>query len=75
MKKHKKGTKKAVKKGGRRPEVNTDVRSLTKVSGGASYAVTLPRAVIKSFKWKERQKLKLDVDEKRKSITIRDWKK
>lgn len=51
------------------------MRSLTKVSGGASYAITLPRAVIKSFKWKERQKLKLTVDTKKKTILIRDWKK
>ncbi len=73
----KKTTKKKAKRpaSGRRAEVNSDIRSLTKVSGGASYAITLPRAVIKSFKWKERQKLKLDVNEKTKTITIRDWKK
>jgi hypothetical protein len=74
-KKMKKKAKKVSKKrGGRRSESNGDVRSLTKVSGGASYAITLPRDVIKSFKWKERQKLKLQVDEKKKTILIRDWK-
>ena len=82
----KKTTKKAKKAGkpakkarrkpaGRRAEVNNDIRALTKVSGGASYAITLPRSVIKAFKWKERQKLKLDVNEKTQTITIRDWKK
>ncbi|MGB4076259.1 MAG: hypothetical protein WBK28_00960 [Minisyncoccia bacterium] len=71
----KKKMKKAAKKGGRRADTNDDVRSLTRVSGGASYAITLPRAVIKAFKWKGRQKLKIQVDEKRQSITIRDWKK
>ncbi len=64
-----------VKKRGRRAEVNNDVRSLTRVSGGASYAITLPHSVVKAFKWKGRQKLKLDINEKNKSITIRDWKK
>lgn len=67
--------KQVVKKGGRRAEVNNDVRSLTRVSGGASYAITLPHAVVKMFKWKGRQKLKLDINEKTKTITIRDWKK
>ncbi len=62
-------------KTGRKAEGNEDIRSLTKVSGGASYAITLPRAVIKSFKWKERQKLKLVVDTKKQTILIRDWKK
>jgi antitoxin component of MazEF toxin-antitoxin module len=62
-------------KSGRKAEGNEDIRSLTKVSGGASYAITLPRAVIKSFKWKERQKLKLVVDTKKQTILIRDWKK
>lgn len=65
----------APKRGGRRVEVNDDIRSLTRVSGGTSFAITLPHAVVKAFRWKGRQKLKLIVDEKRQSITIRDWKK
>lgn len=60
---------------GRKPEGAEDIRALTKVSGGASYAITLPRSVIKGFKWKERQKLKLVVDMKKQTILIRDWKK
>lgn len=78
MKKTKKKVAKKAKRvgaSGRRPEANNDVRSLTRVSGGASYAITLPHAVIKSFKWKGRQKLKLVVDTKKQTITIRDWKK
>jgi hypothetical protein len=67
--------KSAPKRGGRRVEVNDDIRSLTRVSGGTSFAITLPHAVVRAFKWKGRQKLKLIVDEKRQSITIRDWKK
>lgn len=60
---------------GRRKEANEDVRSLTKVSNGKSYAITLPHAMVKKFKWKARQKLKLVVDTKKQTITIRDWKK
>ena len=63
------------KSGGRRMEVNNDVRSLTSVSGGTSFAITLPHAVVKAFRWRAQQKLKLDVNEKNKTITIRDWKK
>lgn len=36
-----------------------------------SYAVTLPKEVIKKFGWKERQKLVLR--ESGKKIIIRDW--
>jgi hypothetical protein len=60
---------------GKRKEANEDIRSLTKVSSGKSYAITLPRGVVRSFRWKERQKLKLSIDTKKKTITIRDWKK
>jgi hypothetical protein len=65
----------ASKSSGRRVEVNNVVRSLPKVRGGSSYAITLPHAVVKAFKWKGRQKLKLVVNEKTQSITIKDWKK
>lgn len=60
---------------GRRLERDTNARSLLKVSGGASYAITLPKAVVQAFKWKERQKLMLAVDEKKKIILIQDWKR
>jgi len=60
---------------GRRKAGNENVRSLTKTSSGSSYAITLPKAVIKEFGWKERQKLQLTISKRGKSITIRDWKK
>jgi hypothetical protein len=50
------------------------VRKLSKV-GGFSYGLTLPIDVIRKFKWRERQKLQLTVDEKRKRIIIEDWEK
>jgi hypothetical protein len=51
------------------------VRALTKIAGGASYAVTLPIDAVRRFKWKDRQKLVVEVDEKRGRIIVRDWKK
>ena len=51
------------------------VRALTKIAGGASYSVTLPIDAVRRFKWKDRQKLVVEVDEKRGRILIRDWKK
>lgn len=67
--------KKAAPTGGRRQEGLENVRSLIRTSGGASYAITLPRAVIRQFRWEKRQKLELAVDLRRKTILIKDWKK
>ncbi|MBF05528.1 hypothetical protein CL644_02365 [bacterium] len=50
------------------------VRKLSKI-GGFSYGVTLPIDIIRKFKWRERQKLKLTIDEQKKRIIIEDWKK
>ena len=52
-----------------------DIRKLTKMGGGASYGITLPVDIIRKFKWKEKQKLELTIDEKNKTIKIKDWKK
>lgn len=60
---------------GRRKVGKENIRSLTKVSGGKSYAVTLPMAMVRALRWKERQKLELSFDAKRKVISVRDWKK
>lgn len=48
------------------------VRKLSKV-GIFSYGITLPIDIIRKFKWKERQKLQLTVDEKKNRIIIEDW--
>ena len=50
-------------------------RKITKVSSGTSYSITLPIEVVRNWKWKERQKLVLEIDEKNKRIIIKDWKK
>ncbi|MFH1946631.1 MAG: hypothetical protein ABIJ23_00525 [Candidatus Magasanikbacteria bacterium] len=52
-----------------------NIRKLTKMGGGVSYGITLPVDVIRRFKWKERQKLELVIDEKNQTIKISDWKK
>ena len=51
-----------------------NIRKITKV-GGKSYAVTLPIEIIRLFNWKERQKVILKINKKRKTITIKDWEK
>lgn len=60
---------------GRRKSGQENVRSLTRVSGGKSYALTLPIAVVRAFGWEKRQKLELVVDSKKKQIVVRDWVK
>jgi len=49
-----------------------NIRSLTKVSGGSSYGVTLPIEYIRKLKWKTKQKLEVTLYQDR--IIIRDWK-
>ena len=49
-----------------------DIRKLTRV-GKASFCVTLPVEYVAKLKWKEKQKLKVML--KGRSIIIRDWKK
>jgi len=50
------------------------IRKLTKIGKG-SYAVTLPISIIRKFNWREKQKLQLEIDEKKQEVKIRDWKK
>ena len=51
---------------------DTNIRKLTKV-GKCSYCIALPMDVVKKFKWRERQKLQLKVDNTSKTVTIKDW--
>ncbi len=50
---------------------NKNVRKLTRV-GKASFCVTLPVEYLAKLNWKERQKLKVIL--KGRTILIRDWK-
>lgn len=60
---------------GRRKIKDKNVRSLSKTSKGRSYAITLPVDVVRRWRWKNRQKLQLTIDEKKKRIVVEDWKK
>ena len=51
-----------------------NIRKLTKV-GKTSYAVTLPIDLVRAWRWKEKQKVVLEIDNKKRIIKIRDWKK
>lgn len=60
---------------GQRKIENRNIRKLSRVGGGTSYSITLPIEAIRAFGWKEKQKLKIEVDKKRKKIIIKDWEK
>ncbi len=57
----------------RRKNEESHIRSLTKVSGGTSYAVTIPMEYIRKMKWRSKQKLEVKLYQDR--IIIRDWKR
>jgi hypothetical protein len=56
----------------RRKMGDENIRKLTKIAGGTSYAVTLPIEYVREFKWKERQKLV--ITKVGKKLMIEDWK-
>ncbi|MFH1326375.1 MAG: AbrB/MazE/SpoVT family DNA-binding domain-containing protein [Candidatus Falkowbacteria bacterium] len=51
-----------------------NIRKITKVAKH-SYAITLPIGIIREWGWKEKQKVELIIDDRKKEIKIRDWKK
>ena len=57
---------------GVRKQSEQNIRKLTKL-GKKSIAVTLPIELVGKLKWKERQKVIVKL--KGKSLIIRDWKK
>lgn len=50
-----------------------NIRKISKI-GRSSYGITIPIEVIRAFGWKERQKVILKIDSKKKTIVISDWK-
>lgn len=56
----------------RRKIENRNIRSLTKVSGGTSYGVTIPMEYIRKLGWRSKQKLEVKLYQD--WIIIRDWK-
>jgi len=55
----------------RRKAENENIRKLTKI-GDKSVGLTLPIEMIRKLKWREKQKVVVKM--KGKSIIIRDWK-
>jgi hypothetical protein len=55
----------------RRKNDESHIRSLTKISKGSSYAITIPIDYIRKMKWKSKQKLEVKLF--RDHIIIRDW--
>jgi len=56
---------------GRRKLKDKNIRKLTKLAK-KSLAVTLPVEMVRQLKWKERQKVVISL--KGKTISIKDWK-
>jgi hypothetical protein len=53
--------------------LNQNIRKLSKVGSGKTFAVTIPIAYVKKLKWKEKQKLKVEL--KARHLIVKDWKK
>ena len=56
----------------RRKIEESHIRSLTKVSSGTSYAITIPMEYIRKLKWRAKQKLDVKLYQDR--IIVSDWK-
>lgn len=56
---------------GRRKIEDHNIRSLTKLAGGSSYAVTIPIEIVRELGWKSKQKL--EVKKYGNGIIIKDW--
>jgi len=53
-----------------------NLKSIRKIStSGHSRAITLPLDFLKKLKWKEKQKISIELDLANKKLVIRDWKK
>ena len=59
---------------GRNKIENKNVRKLSRVGSGKTYAITLPIEIVREFGWSEKQKLVVKKFGKDK-IIIEDWKK
>ncbi len=54
--------------------MNKFVRKLTRASTH-SYTINIPKEIVKELKWKERQKLEITFNQKKKLFVVKDWKK
>ncbi len=51
-----------------------NIRTLTKLAGGRSYAITIPIETLRAFDWEVYQKLKLTADQKTKRVIVEEAK-
>lgn len=51
------------------------IRKLTKIGSGGTYYVTLPKDLIKKFKWRERQKVVVRKYKGKNKFVIEDYEK
>ena len=56
----------------RRNLEDRNIRKITKVGAGKSYAVTLPIEIVRKLGWREKQKVRVIQNGKR--VVIEDWK-
>lgn len=53
-----------------------NLKSIRKITtAGNSRAITLPLDFLKKLKWKEKQKISIELDLANRRLVIRDWKK
>ncbi|MDA3840694.1 MAG: hypothetical protein PF572_06450 [Patescibacteria group bacterium] len=52
-----------------------NIRKLSRVGNGKTYAITLPIEAIREFGWQKKQKLVVEIDSKNKKLIIKDWDK
>lgn len=50
-----------------------NTRKIT-MSGGESYSITLPIEYVRKLGWQKKQKVVVELYEKRKKLIIKDWK-
>jgi len=52
---------------------NENIRKI-QGTGGKSYSITLPIKGMRLFKWRENQKVVVEIDKRRKRFIVKDWK-
>jgi len=57
----------------RRKLAERNIRKLTRTGGGKSISVTIPIELVRELGWKDRQKVV--VSKRGKTLTIKDWSK
>lgn len=56
----------------RRKLEERNIRKITKIAGGSSYAITLPIEMVRELGWRERQKVV--VSKQGEKLIVEDWK-